>query len=109
MLTNTGALDLTAAADTLAERLPEPLEPLATLAYNYLWSWTPGGDALFADLDQQRWGLCARNPVRVLHEVSHARLGHLAVDRELSDADAQALGHALAASSRGPRPAVRSA
>ncbi len=114
MLTNTGALDLAAAADTLAEQLPEPLKPLATLAYNYLWSWTPGGDALFADLDPQRWGLCARNPVRVLHEVSHARLGHLAVDasflqrmRRLSDTLSSELARPAAGGSlRVERPAA---
>ena len=31
------------AIDRLARRLPEPLEDLAWISYNYLWSWTPGG------------------------------------------------------------------
>ncbi len=98
LLVKTGALDLAAAADSLAARLPEPLKPLAAIAYNYLWSWTPGGHELFADLDQQRWALCARNPVRILHEVSQPRLGHLAVDpgflnrmRKLADGLAEEL------------------
>ena len=80
LLVRTGALDLAAAADTLAARLPEPLKPLAVIAYNYLWSWTPGGHELFADIDPHRWSLCARNPVRILLEASQPRLGHLAVD-----------------------------
>ncbi len=35
--------ELTKAADALARRLPEPLSVLASIAYNYRWSWTPGG------------------------------------------------------------------
>ena len=35
------------AADALAWRLPDPLAPLARLAYNYRWAWMPGGSELF--------------------------------------------------------------
>ena len=58
-----------AAAAALRSRLPEPLGPLADLAYNYRWSWTPGGPELFASVDPRRWELCAGNPVRLLQEV----------------------------------------
>lgn len=52
----------------LAERLPEALAPLARLAYNYRWSWTPGGAEVFAAIDPARWASTAGNPVRTLIE-----------------------------------------
>jgi glycogen phosphorylase len=78
-----GALDLERAAAELAGRLPEPLAPLARLAYNYRWSWLPGGDALFRSLDPQRWELCLHNPVRLLQEVPPATLRRVAADSGL--------------------------
>lgn len=38
-----GSRDIERAANDLAARLPEQLTPLARIAYNYRWSWTPGG------------------------------------------------------------------
>ena len=38
-----GVRDVALAARNLAERLPAPLHALGELAYNYRWSWTPGG------------------------------------------------------------------
>src|SRR3954451_21265663 len=64
-----GATDVEAAAAGLATRLPDELQPLAELAYNYRWSWTAGGPELFAGIDPIRWGLCHGNPVRLLQEV----------------------------------------
>src|SRR3954464_13843674 len=64
-----GASDVEAAAAGLASRLPDELQPLAELAYNYRWSWTAGGPELFAGIDPIRWGLCHGNPVRLLQEV----------------------------------------
>jgi starch phosphorylase len=75
-----GVEDVAAAARALAERLPTPLQPLAELAYNYRWSWTPGGPELFEQIDPQRWMLCSTNPVRLLEEVSPATLECLAGD-----------------------------
>jgi starch phosphorylase len=75
-----GSSDLAAAAAALASRLPEPLAPLAGIAYNYRWSWTPGGPELLASIDPQRWRLCAGNPVRLLGEVRPERLAALAGD-----------------------------
>ena len=46
--------DLMHAADSLAARVPHPLAGLARLAYNYRWSWTPGGHELFAAVDRAR-------------------------------------------------------
>ena len=72
--------DLARAAATLAARIPAPLAPLARLAFNYRWSWTPGGPALFADLDPVRWERCGENPVRALSEVAPEALERAAAD-----------------------------
>ena len=77
---NAGTADLAAAAAALRSRLPEPIGALAGIAYNYRWSWTPGGPELFASLDPKRWDACAANPVRLLQEVHPARLDAAAAD-----------------------------
>src|SRR5215211_4273263 len=78
-----GASDLERAAEGLASRLPEQLVSFARLAYNYRWSWTPGGDELFAAIDPHRWQLCGRNPVRLLQEASADALAAAAGDSAL--------------------------
>jgi glycogen phosphorylase len=75
-----GSSDIQAAVDALRSRLPEPLAPLADLAYNYRWSWTPGGPELLSSVDPRRWELCLGNPVRLLEETAPARLAELARD-----------------------------
>jgi starch phosphorylase len=64
-----GAADLADRAAWLADRLPEPLRPLARVAYNYRWSWARDGDAVFRDLDPFRWELTGRNPTRFLADL----------------------------------------
>jgi starch phosphorylase len=76
-----GAKDLDNAAAALAARLPEPLAPLARVAYNLAWSWLPDGDAIFAELEPHRWELCGHNPIRLLQEAPFD-----ALDRAASDA-----------------------
>jgi len=68
-----GAADLAAAAATLAAGLPGPLRPLARLAYDYRWSWAPGGAELYAAIHPRRWEVCGHNPVRLLQEVRMAQ------------------------------------
>jgi starch phosphorylase len=63
-----GQAELAHAAQMLASQVPEPLAPLARLAYNYRWSWMPGGTDLFRSVDPHRWDLCGGNPVRLLQE-----------------------------------------
>src|SRR4051794_7446323 len=77
---NAGSSDLAAAAAALRSRLPEPLAALAGIAYNYRWSWTPGGPELLASIDPDRWDACGGNPVRLLQEVQPAVLDRLAGD-----------------------------
>jgi glycogen phosphorylase len=45
-----GSSDINSAVEALRSRLPEPLAPLADLAYNYRWSWTPGGPELLSSV-----------------------------------------------------------
>jgi starch phosphorylase len=81
--TNDGAEDLRRAADELAERLPAGLQPLARVAYNYRWSWAPGGHELFSAIDAERFERCARNPVALLQEASARALRAAAADADL--------------------------
>lgn len=78
-----GGEDLRRAATDLAERLPDALAPLARLAFNYRWSWLPGGAELFAAVDRERFELCHQNPVRLLREAPSHALRRAAGDREL--------------------------
>ena len=75
-----GSKDLTRAADELAVRIPSPLAPLARLAFNYWWSWTPGAPELFREIDAQRFDLCRENPVRLLREAPAPALARVARD-----------------------------
>jgi glycogen phosphorylase len=78
-----GRRDLAGACADLAQRLPEPLRPLAEIAYNYRWSWLPGGPELFRDIDAERFALCAQNPVRLLQEATSRTLSRAAGDAGL--------------------------
>jgi starch phosphorylase len=78
-----GAEDIVRAASALASRLPWPLGVLARLAYNYRWAWLPDGPDVFEDVDQDRWILCGRNPVRLLQETSAEALLRAAGDSSL--------------------------
>jgi starch phosphorylase len=80
---NDGSADVARAAGELAERLPGALAPLARLAYNYRWSWLPGGPELFASIDPERFSLCSENPVRLLQEASNEALRCAAADAAL--------------------------
>jgi len=71
------------AIDRLARRLPEPLEDLAWISYNYLWSWTPGGSELFRSIDNYRFVQAGQNPVRFLLNLPERDLLRAATDRNL--------------------------
>jgi starch phosphorylase len=80
---NQGGRDAEQAIAELAERLPEPLRPLARLAYNYWWSWTLGGAELFRGLDPDLWARSSCNPRWIIEAVAPRRLRELAQDAEL--------------------------
>src|SRR6201991_1619330 len=91
-----GQIDILAAAEDLAERIPGALAPLARIAYNYRWAWLPGGPELFRAVDSERFDLCMRNPVRLLQESPARVLKRAAQDVEVV-ARAQALEAEIAA------------
>ncbi len=64
----------------LAQALPAPLAPLATLAYNLRWSWHPQTIALFRQLDGDLWESTGHNPVLLLQTVERDRLEGAAAD-----------------------------
>ena len=53
----------------LSDRLVDGLKPLASVAYNYRWSWHPDGEALFRDISEFRWERSGKNPVRFLNDL----------------------------------------
>src|SRR5205085_7542705 len=61
-------------------RLPEPLWPLAEIAWNYASTWLPDGPETFAEIDAALFEAGRQNPRRVLEEASPARLAQLAID-----------------------------
>ena len=65
---------------TVVPRLPEKLCALMGIAQNYCWCWDPEAIALFFRIDPDRWVECNQNPVRLLGEVTQARLQELASD-----------------------------
>ncbi|MGZ4759545.1 MAG: alpha-glucan family phosphorylase, partial [Acidimicrobiales bacterium] len=104
-----GALDIDRAGSALAARLPEALQPLARLAYNYSWSWTEDGRALLHDLDPHRWELTSGNMVSFLEQLTPTALARIADDPGLVariDALAAEVDRSLAPSVAGPSPRV---
>ena len=75
-----GDLDMAAAIAELAKSLPEPLHPLARIAFDYRWSWSVGGAALFEAIDPERWARTGQNPRRLLTETHRAMLERAAAD-----------------------------
>jgi starch phosphorylase len=84
-----GSSDIARAVADLAGRLPAGLAPAARLAYNYRWSWMPGGDAAFRSIDPHRWETTYYNPVRLLQEASTQALERAAGDRRWPELEAQ--------------------
>lgn len=84
-----GLSDLAWRVEDLAARLPAGLQPAARLAYNYRWSWMPGGADAFRDVDPARWDACGHNPVRLLREASTAALERSAADPRWTQLAAQ--------------------
>src|SRR5918996_615904 len=78
-----GARDLARAVRDLADRLPERLWPLARVAYNYRWSWAPGGEELFRRIDPVRFERARGNPVSFLFHLPTDVLERVAHDHEV--------------------------
>lgn len=78
-----GRSDLARAVAGLAARVPEPLAPLAAIAYDYAWCWHPEGPGLFDAVEPRRWTMCHQNPVRLLQEAPWPALERAAADEAL--------------------------
>ncbi|MGH7786789.1 MAG: alpha-glucan family phosphorylase [Candidatus Binatia bacterium] len=80
--TTDGRRDLERAIGELAERLPESIQALASLAFNYRWSWMVGGAELFHDIDPDAWRRSGENPRSVLEAAPPRRFQELARSEE---------------------------
>jgi len=79
-----GDLDIEAAVSDLANAIPEPLRPLARIAFDYRWSWSVDGAAVFESVDPDRWTrVVGHNPVRLLAEAHRSTLERAAGDQSL--------------------------
>ena len=78
-----GAADIAGRAADLAEHLPDGLKPLASVAYNYRWSWLPGGEAVFQEINPHRWELAGGNPVKFLSDLWPSTRAHAESDNAL--------------------------
>src|SRR6185369_10454173 len=74
-----GRRDHARAVAEMAERLPEAMQPLAELAFNYRWSWMVGGGDLFHDIDPDAWRRSG-NPRTVIEATAPRRFQELARD-----------------------------
>ena len=66
--------------ETLNFKLPARISRLGELAYNLWWSWRPESSWLLQILDKTLWELIQHNPVKLLHQISPARLEAAAAD-----------------------------
>jgi glycogen phosphorylase len=103
---NDGREDIRRAGEDLAERLPDELAPLARLAFNYRWSWLPGGAELFASLDPARFAMAGQNPVRLLQALSVHTLRRVAGDGAVLDQMAEVEAKVKADLERPPYPSI---
>ena len=100
-----GRRDHEYAIGELAERLPEAVQPLAALAFNYRWSWMVGGGALFHDIDPDAWRRSGCNPRYVIEATAPRRFHELARDQGYL-ARLRAITEAVAADLRRPSTPV---
>jgi len=62
--------------------LPKRIARLGELAYNLWWTWQPEAARLFGRLDYDLWEHLGHNPIRLLREISRARLSQAAKDKD---------------------------
>jgi starch phosphorylase len=62
--------------------LPENLQSLSKIAFNFYWSWQPEGSKLFRDLEPALWEKCEQNPLVFLKTISQFRLWQKSTDFE---------------------------
>ncbi len=62
--------------------LPENLQLLNVISWNFFWSWKPEGANLFRELDSSLWEKCEQNPRLLLKKIGGLRLWQKANDEE---------------------------
>jgi glycogen phosphorylase len=104
MIETTEVISQTTAVDNAF--LPLPLRPLEQLSWNYWWSWSMDGPAVFRDLDPDLWEECEHNPRQLLARTTEYRLMQMATDpiyiervRKLSDSYLEYMARPLTAQS----------
>jgi len=63
-------------------RVPEAIGFLETLSWNFWWSWSRDGAALFRDLDPALWEACEQNPRELLKRISDLALWQKAAEAD---------------------------
>lgn len=66
---------------TVLPALPESLKDLEVIARNMFWSWNPEFVELFKRVDSNLWLACGHNPVKMLGNISQAKLDDLAENK----------------------------
>lgn len=62
--------------------LPENLQLLDKISWNFFWSWQPDGVELFRELDPALWEKCEQNPRLFLRNIKQLRLWQKSTDSE---------------------------
>lgn len=102
--TSAGAADIAQRAADLAEHLPDGLKPLAPVAYNYRWSWLPGGEDVFREINPHRWELAAGNPVKFLSDLWPSTRANAERDAALKESVLRLAAQVSSELDRPPRP-----
>ena len=62
--------------------MPENLQLLEKIAWNFFWSWRPSGAKLFRELEPSLWEECEQNPRLLLKKISQFRLWQKSLDAD---------------------------
>lgn len=62
--------------------LPENLQLLDKISWNFFWSWQPDGVEIFRELDPALWEKCEQNPRLFLRNIKQLRLWQKSTDSE---------------------------
>ena len=60
--------------------IPENLQSLEKIAWNFFWSWRPSGAQLFREIEPALWEECEQNPRLFLEKVGQFRLWQKSLD-----------------------------
>jgi phosphorylase/glycogen(starch) synthase len=63
-------------------KLPKELEKLNTIVENIWWTWDDGAQALFREIDPEKWKAVEYNPMILFEQVPISRLTELSKDKE---------------------------